>query len=389
MFAPCATRHAVILAAGESKRTRPLTSQRPKPLIPLAGRALLAHILDELHGLVDRVTLVVGYRAAMLESAFGTHYRGIALQYHVQPRVNGTASALLTVADVVREPFFMLYGDNLISRLDVLGVCGQRYCMAALPVEDARAFGVLDIDTDNMVRRIIEKPATPPPHALANPGIFHFDAEVFDAARNIRPSPRGEYELTDVIELLAARHGVAYTVCAGHWVPVGTPWEALSAAQFALAYRSPHGISGDATIGAGTHIEGAVQIGSATIGANCRIVGPTRIGDGSVIGAGATIIGSSLDAAVQIGAGTTLRDAQIGAGARIGASCLVESSLLDSAARIGDAAQLAAAEFTELRPVAHTAGLLSATQLRTRGAVIAENTTVAAGACVAPGSVIV
>jgi bifunctional UDP-N-acetylglucosamine pyrophosphorylase/glucosamine-1-phosphate N-acetyltransferase len=388
MHFPCSTRHAVILAAGESKRTRPLTSQRPKPLIPLAGKPLLAHILDELHGLVDRATLVVGYCADMLEAAFGASYRDIDLHYCVQREVNGTASALLTVADVVREPFFLLYGDNLISRQDVLAVCHQRYCMAALPVEDARAFGVLEINADNTVRRIIEKPADPPPNALANPGIFHFDPEVFTVARDIRPSPRGEYELTDVIELLAARHGVAYTVCAGHWVPVGTPWEALSTAQFVLAYQQPEGVDRAAVLGEGTVIEGLVQIGRATLGAHCRIVGPARIGDGSVIGDGVTLVASALDAEVRIGAASVIRDSQLGAGVQVGRGCYIASSLLDTTVQLGDGARLAAQEFVDVRIVAQTRGLLSPAQLRTRGTVLAAGAVVPTGEHVVPGSVI-
>jgi bifunctional UDP-N-acetylglucosamine pyrophosphorylase/glucosamine-1-phosphate N-acetyltransferase len=324
----------------------------------------------------------------MLEDAFGANYRGIALHYCVQQEVNGTASALLTVADVVREPFFMLYGDNLISRIDVGTVCRQRYCMAALPVEDARAFGVLDIDHTNMVRRIIEKPADPPPHALANPGIFHFDPEVFAAARNIKPSPRGEYELTDVIELLAAHHGVSYSVCTGHWVPVGTPWEALNAAQFALIYEQPTGIDSAAHIGPGTAIEDAVQIGKVQIGANCRIVGPTRIADGCVIGDGVTITASTIDSGVKLGDASVVRNSQIGAGVQIGAGCRVESSLLDTAAQLGDGAQLVAQEFNELQTAAYTAGLLSVAQLRTRGAILAEGAKVAPGERIPPGTII-
>ncbi len=351
---PCATRHAVILAAGASKRTRPLTAHRPKPLIPLLDRPLLAHILDELVGLVERVTLVVGYRAAMIEAAFGAAYRGVALSYVHQTVVNGTAGALLA-AGPIDEPFFLLYGDNLVAREDVLGVCRGRYGVAGLPVADARPIGVLAIE-GGLVRGIIEKPADPPPGALANPGIYHFDAAVFPLLGRIAPSPRGELEITDLIGAIAARDPVLPHVCTGHWVPVGTPWEALSAAQL-LAARRP---------------EGPVFIHpTARVHPAARIVGPTAIGPGCSVGAGALVEASVL-----------------AAGAAVGPGAQVRASWLDDGAQVCAGAVLAAARFDELQPTAEVRGGLSREQLVTRGAVLGQGALVAEGKIVEPGTVI-
>lgn len=352
--APCRTGHAVILAAGESKRTRPLTADRPKPLIVLAGKPLLAHILDELVGLVERATLVVGYRAEQIEAAFGAAYRGISLRYVRQAQMNGTAGALLAAAPL-DEPFFLLYGDNLIAREDLLGVCGARYGMAGLRVADARAFGVLEV-VDGAVRRVIEKPPAPPPGALVNPGIYHLDGAVFPLLEQIRPSPRGELELTDLIGALAVEHSVRAHVCTGHWVPVGTPWEALSAAQF-LAAR-----------------QGGAQLQihpEARVHPEARIVGPTAIGAGAVVEAGALIEASVL-----------------GAGAVVEAGATVRASWLDDGARVGAGAVLAARAFPELQPTAETRGALSLEQLITRGAVLGPGAVVEARAVVEAGSVV-
>jgi bifunctional UDP-N-acetylglucosamine pyrophosphorylase/glucosamine-1-phosphate N-acetyltransferase len=351
---PCATRHAVILAAGESKRTRPLTTHRPKPLIPLLERPLLAHILDELVGLVERVTLVVGYRAEQIEAAFGTSYRGITLRYPRQTVVNGTAGAVLA-AGPIDEPFFLLYGDNLVARADVLGVCRGRYGVAGLSVPDARSFGVLQV-ADGLVRGILEKPASPPPDALANPGIYHFDAAVFPLLAQIAPSPRGELELTDLISAIAEVAPVLPHACVGHWVPVGTPWEALSAAQF-LATRRP---------------EGPVYIHpKAHIHPTARIVGPSAIGPGASVGPGAVIEASVL-----------------GPGAAVGEGALVQSSWLDDGSQVGAGATLAAHPFPELQPTAEIRGALTHELMITRGAVLSQGATVAPGAIVAPGSVL-
>lgn len=350
----CATRHAVILAAGESKRTRPLTARRPKPLIPFLDRPLLAHILDELVGLVERATLVVGYRAEQVEAAFGPAYRGISLRYARQAVANGTAGALLAAAPI-DEPFFLLYGDNLIAREDVLGVCRGRYGVAGLPVPDARSFGVLEVG-GGLVRAIREKPANPPPGSLANPGIYQFDPAVFPLVARIRPSPRGELELTDLIGSLAAVEAVLPHVCTGHWVPVGNPWEALSAAQFLAARRSAGQV----------YIHPDAQVDPAA-----RIIGPASIGPRCRVGPGALVEASVLSADVLVGPGAEVR-----------------SSWLDDGATVGAGAVLAARPFLELQSTAEVRGVLSPAQLRTRGAVLAGGATVAPGARVEPGTVI-
>jgi bifunctional UDP-N-acetylglucosamine pyrophosphorylase/glucosamine-1-phosphate N-acetyltransferase len=350
----CPTRHAVILAAGESKRTRPLTLHRPKPLIPLVDRPLLAHILDELVGLVDRVTLVVGYKAEQIEASFGGTYGPIALRYLRQRVVNGTAGAL-QAAGPIDEPFFLLYGDNLVAHEDLLGVCRGRYGVAGLRVEDARSFGVLQVEA-GLVRGIVEKPAEPPPDALANPGIYQFDAAAFPLLKRIVPSPRGELELTDLIGLLAGEGPVLPHVCTGHWVPVGTPWEALSAAQFLLRRRPA----------------GAIWIHpEARVHPSAQLQGPVAIGAGCVIGAGATLRASILEAGAQVGAGAT-----------------IDASWLEADTQVGDEAVLRARVFAELRPTAEVRGLLSRDELVTRGAILAQGAIVPAGAVVEPGSIV-
>lgn len=381
-------RHAVILAAGESKRTRPLTLHRPKPLIPLLGRPLLARIMDELVGVVERVTLVVGYRAEAIRTFFGTSYRGMALHYVLQHEVNGTASALHAVAGHVDEPFLLFYGDNLVSREDILAVRAWRYALAGLRVADARSFGVLDVH-DGWVRRMIEKPPVPPPNALANPGIYHLDAAVFPALAQIKPSPRGEYELTDLIEVLATDHQVGYTICQGFWVPVGTPWEALNAARFLLermAHTEPTTIHPAAQI-VGTS-SGPVWIGQAHIAAGAQIIGPAFIGDGCVIGAGSRIVGSAIEAGATVGAGSIITDSVLDSGASVGAGCRLESSWLDMDASLAAGVGITAQVCTDLQPVAEMLGLLSHDQQIRRGIVLGKGVHIAADSVPEAGRVV-
>ncbi|MFV9503317.1 MAG: sugar phosphate nucleotidyltransferase [Oscillochloridaceae bacterium umkhey_bin13] len=350
-----AARHAVILAAGESTRTRPLTLHRPKPLLPLLDRPLLAHILDQLVGLVTSVTLVVGYRAEQIEATFGAAYHGIKLRYVHQSVVNGTAGAVLA-AGPINEPFFLLYGDNLIAREDLLGVAAAgRYAVAGLPVADARAFGVLQISA-GVVQGIHEKPSDPPPDALANPGIYQFDQAVFPLLNQITPSTRGELELTDLIGALAQAGTPAYPHrCTGYWVPVGNPWEALSAALF-LAMRQPQG--------------SVVVHPTATVASSATLVGPVVIGPHCQIGADATISASVLEAGVQVGP-----------------AAQIAYSWIEAEAQIGAGATLQAAPNPTLQPAAEVHGSLSREQLITRGSIIGRGAIVAAGTCLAPETI--
>ncbi|NJP06268.1 MAG: NTP transferase domain-containing protein [Chloroflexaceae bacterium] len=388
---PWRTRHAVVLAAGESRRTRPLTLHTPKPLIPLIEHPLLGYILDEMVGLVDQVTLVVGYRADDIRQSLGTQYRGMALQYVHQQGMKGTAGALLAVADAggLDEPFLLLYGDNLISRVDLVQVCQQRYAMAALPVDAPSAFGILEV-IDQHVVRIIEKPAQAPPGSLANPGIFHFDSDVFPLLRQIQPSPRGEYELTDLIALVASRHPFAYHICQGNWVPVGTPWEALIATMFLLA----RDITSDTaevraqTVGQDLTIHGPVQIGRAQIGPNCTIQGPCFIGDDVVIGAGCRINQGVLERGVTLGMNCTLQHSVLRAGVSVGGNSVIEYSFLDQQASTGTAAHMHARVFDDIIPIAHAPGLLQREQQRQRGVVLGSGVVVPAGATLAAGTVV-
>lgn len=387
--------HAIILAAGESTRTRPLTLHRPKPLIPVMGQPLLAHILNELVDIVQHVTLVVGYRADDIRSAFGSSYRGIALSYVHQTQVNGTGGALLAVAQHFAheqrppQPFFLLYGDNLISRDDLMGVRGYRYGMAGLPVNDPSAFGILDV-VNGGVQRIVEKPPNAPPGSLANPGIYQFHTDVFPLLEQLRPSPRGEYELTDLIAMLAESHMVGYHACTGHWIPISTPWDVLVTGLFLLersASLSSH-IHPSASIGNDVDIQGWVHIGNARIGDHCRILGPTFLADDVVIGDGCTIERSAIESGAMLDKHTTVRHALIGAKAHIGAQSSIDYSVLDSNVVLGERVLLASRHFPEIVPIAETTGTLDMATMQQRGVVLADGVRVADGSVIEAGSVL-
>jgi NDP-sugar pyrophosphorylase family protein len=210
----------------------PLTAERPKPLIPVAGKAILARILDGVRAAgVTEAIIVVGYRGEMIEAAFGDGAAlGMRLVYRTQDPPDGTGGALRLVADLCGDaPFLLHWGDILIApgnypvllnsfRPDDAALLGVN------PMDDPAAGAAVYLDGDR-VTRIVEKPA--PGTSTTrwnNAGVMALSAQVWPYVRALTPSPRGEYEVTDALHALI-RDGARVRAhpLAGLWSDVGTP----------------------------------------------------------------------------------------------------------------------------------------------------------------------
>ncbi len=288
---------AVIMAAGESTRTYPLTLTRPKPLLSVAGKTLLEHNLTQLDGLVDEVILVVGYRQEMIRSFLGDVYQGMKLTYVEQKERLGTGHVLTTVRDYVSGRFMIMNGDDLFTHSDMETCLNCDLCVLAAEVGDATRFGLLVVE-DGILKDLTEKPPTAGA-GLGNTGLYVFDQRVFDIT--IPLSPRGEYEITDIVRALIPSGELKCVQVRDYWLPVGYPWDLLSANEFFLkriqvttkicgTLMEPNHVDGPLVLGEGSVIEpfvtikGPVVIGRDTvIMSNSYIEGPTIIGDGCKI----------------------------------------------------------------------------------------------------------
>lgn len=221
---------AVILAAGKGIRMLPLTKDRPKPLIEIAGKSLLEHNLDQTVGLVDEAIIVVGYKKEMIMEKFGKEYKGIKLIYVVQEEQLGTGHALLQTEGKVEGKFLMLNGDDLYSREDMEAVSKHDNCVLVEKKEDAGGFGVVVV-AEGMVVNIVEKPEKFVSD-LVNTGMYCFGLEVFEVLRKLKKSERGEYEVTDAIKELAKQGKMSYEEVKGFWIPVSEPQQIAEAEKF-------------------------------------------------------------------------------------------------------------------------------------------------------------
>lgn len=199
---------AVVLAAGRGTRLQPLTDAKPKALVEVAGRPLLSHVFDALRDLpVHEIVVVVGYRGDDIIDQYGHTVGGIPVSYARQESPRGLADALMAAADHLAEDFVVVNGDNVFD-LDlrrVVDVHRERTPAATLLVEEttrerATEVGVLSFEDGEPVG-IVEKPDDPPSTTTLT-GFFVCSPVVLDAARLLRPSERGEYELSDAFDLL-------------------------------------------------------------------------------------------------------------------------------------------------------------------------------------------
>ena len=200
---------AVVLAAGEGTRLRPLTEDKPKALVEVDGRPLLGHCFDRLLELdADELLVVVGYKKEKIIDRYGDAYEGVPITYTHQREAKGLAHALLTVEEQVDDDFMLMLGDNVFEANLADVVNRQRenrtdaaFLVEQVPWEEASRYGVCDTNDYGEIVEVIEKPDDPPTN-LVMTGFYTFTPAIFHACHLVQPSDRGEYELSDAIDLL-------------------------------------------------------------------------------------------------------------------------------------------------------------------------------------------
>jgi UDP-N-acetylglucosamine diphosphorylase/glucosamine-1-phosphate N-acetyltransferase len=274
---------AVILAAGEGSRMRPLTYTRPKVMLPIANKPVLEHLLIEASAAgIGEFVFVVGYHDEAVLDYFGDGSKwSVGIDYVKQRRQLGTADALKMVADLTKSSFLLMNGDMVIGRQDIAGMAGGKgTTLAVIEVDDPRGLGVVEVDGGRVVR--IHEKEENPPSRLANAGLYRLTPEIFDTISRTGKSPRGEYELTDSLTLLIEKgHDIAcHTI--GHWLDISYPWDLLAANEALMADLKAQNLG---EVEANAVVKGAVSIGRNTIvRSGAYITGPAIIGENCEIG---------------------------------------------------------------------------------------------------------
>lgn len=329
---------AVLLVAGKSTRTYPLTLTRPKPLLPIANKPLILHSLDQMVGLFDEVILIVGYRAEMILDVLGNEYRGIKLIYQEQEEQLGTGHAILQARQFIKDKFVAMNGDDLFAREDLEKLVSLNFGALVKRIKDPSLYGVYQVDENNRVLNLVEKPKEYLGD-LANIGCYVFEPEIFSEIENTPLSERGEIEITSSILALAQKKDCFVVPISGFWLPTGYAWDLLKHQEFLMAGLDSSDIQGQVeqgavlkdsvSIGKGSVVKSGVVIeGPAVIGENC-IIGPncyirkySSIGNNCRIGQAVEIKNSIIMNNCLISHLSYVGDSVIGEGCNLGAGTI-------------------------------------------------------------------
>ncbi|MFA7385379.1 MAG: sugar phosphate nucleotidyltransferase [Candidatus Paceibacterota bacterium] len=231
------TKKVVIAAAGKGTRMLHLTRNKSKHLIKVNKKPFLSYLLDNLleAGYRDFI-LVVGYKEESIREFLKEYnYKAkVVNQFEILgEKEYGTACPLKCVKDIIKEDFLFVCGDNLYSVEDLKimnGDGGYNY-VGGLCHKNPEKYGVLISGKDNFLKEIVEKPKK---HVgnMINAGIYKLTPEVFEKVPEIKKSSRGEYEITDVINLLAKENKVKIREIKGRWLDFGNPGDIIKASLF-------------------------------------------------------------------------------------------------------------------------------------------------------------
>ncbi len=279
----------LVLSGGKGTRLYPITYTSAKQLVPVANKPVLFRVIEAIRDAgIDDIGIVVGDTADEIKEAVGTGRRwGVKITYIRQEQPLGLAHAVKVSQHYLgNDKFVMFLGDNVIEG-GISGLIRQfensNYnCQIVLtPVENPSQYGVAELDPDTrQIIRLVEKPRNPPSN-LALVGIYMFDEHIWEAVQAIKPSWRGELEITDAIQYLVDQGYQVYPyIHRGWWIDTGAPGDLLEANDLVLDEIEPR-IEG--YVDRDSQVNGKVTVEKGAEIINSRIRGPAIIGEDSRI----------------------------------------------------------------------------------------------------------
>ncbi len=345
---------AVVMAGGEGTRLRPLTSNQPKPMVPVVGKPCMEHILELLrrHGF-DEVTVTLAFLPQAIETYFGDGTSlGLSIEYSVEESPMGTAGSVRLAGRRLRDTFLVISGDaltdfDLTAVIDFHRAQGAVATIALKSVDNPLEFGIVVTDADGRIERFLEKPSWGQVFSdTINTGIYVLEPEVLKYVPSDRPFDFSRDLFPLLLEMGAPMYG---HVCDGYWQDIGNLDQYRQANFDALDGRvqlSVPGIRlrGNIWIGEGVELDDLEGVeGPAFLGNYCSISPQASVGSYSVLGANvrlrerARVVRSVIDASTYVGRSTVIE------GAVVGRSCDIRSHVhVHERAALGDGVILGA-----------------------------------------------
>jgi UDP-N-acetylglucosamine diphosphorylase/glucosamine-1-phosphate N-acetyltransferase len=309
-FGRC-TMQAIILAAGEGSRIRPLTRNRPKAMVPVANRPIISYVIDALlaNGIRD-IVVVVGYRREQVIRYLNT--LSISPTVVIQEKQLGTAHALQCAEAKIHGDFIVLPGDNLVDSASIGRLLHEQNAMLIKEHPRPTNFGVVEC-AEGCITAVTEKPEYAPTMTVST-GVISLTQDIFAHIESTA--------LTDVINTMVRKGICIKAYPAAEWMDAIVPWDLLTINSRLLQHISSHK---EGSISRTVMLKGPVTIGKdTTIHPNTVIYGPVSIGSHCEIGPNVTI----------------LPDTSIGSRVTIKPHTLIESSLLMDDIQVGSHSQL-------------------------------------------------
>jgi UDP-N-acetylglucosamine diphosphorylase/glucosamine-1-phosphate N-acetyltransferase len=262
----------IILAAGKGERLQPLTDCKPKALLPVCNKPLIEYQIELLraHG-IDEIAVVVGHLKEQIDLK--------DVKFYEDRLIKGTATALHAAKDFIDEEFVLMYGDLFFDIPNFSDIVENENAIGVVKMNDVSRYGEV-IFEEGRLKEIREKAGSG--EGFINAGIYHLSPSVLDLVEHTNESARGEYELTDSLQMLNTNEKVNVVPLNGYWNDIGYPWDYIDANMHMLERIG-------FAVGENTEIwDSAVIKKPAVIGANCAIkscvVDRSVIGDDCVIG---------------------------------------------------------------------------------------------------------
>ncbi|MEW5996825.1 MAG: bifunctional sugar-1-phosphate nucleotidylyltransferase/acetyltransferase [Candidatus Micrarchaeota archaeon] len=330
---------AIVLAGGEGERMRPLTYTRPKAMLQVAGKPLVWNVLSNLKNAgVKEAVVVVKYRKEQIIDYLKEENLGMAIEFAVQGERHGTAAAIYDAREKAVEEFLVVAADNVCSPeiyRDVIEKYDGKKTVALKKVDEPQRYGIAEVK-DGVLVGMEEKPEHPKGN-LANISVYAFNKKIFDEIRALAPSPRGEYEITDVLK------GAHVVETEEFWMDVGYPWHLFDLNQYLLDKMEANAgtvenstVKGKLIMEEGAEVvdsfvEGASYIGAGTrIGPHALLRGFNSIGKNCEIGESTTVKNSILFDDVKAKHLSYIGDSVVGQGVNFGSGTQVANYRFDA-----------------------------------------------------------
>jgi len=307
----------IILAAGKGKRLEPLTDCKPKAMLPVCNKPLIEYQIELLraHG-IDEIAIVVGHLKEQIEFEDVKFYEDTLIQ--------GTATALHAAKDFIDDDFILIYGDLFFDITNFNELMENANAIGVVKVKDVSRYGEVVFD-DGWLKGIREKSGFG--EGFINAGIYRLTPSILDLIECTNESERGEYELTDALQMLNEQGKVRVVPLKGYWNDIGYPWEYIDANMYMLE-RIGFAVDENTEIW-----DSAVIRKPAVIGTDCEIkncvIEHSVIGDDCVVGEFSSVKRSVMMPSAHVPHFNYVPDSVIAEGCNLGAGTKIANLRFD------------------------------------------------------------